>query len=651
MSRRRPPPRRAALCLAAAALALLALPACDDPSAPAADQGTERETGAGTGTETGTETGTGAAPAAPDESPGGDASRTLLFGDLHVHSAWSFDAYASDVTAPPRDAYRHARGEAIEHQNGQTIQLAGPPLDFMALTDHAEYLGVPQAAGDPEHALRKQPLIETWATGGPRNRRAAWNKINKSFRDRVGLPALMQDAVVEPAWKALVDLANEQNEPGVFSAMIGFEYTTNPGGRNLHRNVLFRDANVPTRPFSAMDSGNPEDLWRWMDRARAAGQDALAIPHNANGSDGWMFARTRFDRRPIDSEWIALRSRNEPTMEVFQIKGTSETHPSLSPDDSWADFEIVARRTTWPDKASAPPGSYLRDALRRGLEIERALGANPYRLGVVASTDGHNAASPFEEDNYTGKIGNVDGDAAERLRPVPAAPGAEPVVSIITRWGAAGVAGVWAESNTRAAIFDALRRRETYGTSGTRIRVRVAASWDGAASEAGGGATELLATGDAVPMGAVLPAAPSPAAHATLHVTAQRDPRSAPLERIQVVRGWIDDGGETHERVVDIACADGAPPSPETNRCAYAAPEPDLTTCQPAADAGRAELSAAWRDPLPPSPGGTFYYVRVLEAPTCRWTTHEANRLGMPRPQGVPATLQERAVTSPVWTR
>jgi len=584
---------------------------------------------------------------APAEAP----PRTLLFGDLHVHSSWSFDAYASEVAGKPRDAWRYARGEAIRHWNGEEIRLAGPPLDFMALTDHAEYLGVPQSAGDPEHVLREQPLIETWARGTNANRQRAWHRIQSSFNRRQGLPSLMQDAVIEPAWKKLVTLANEQNEPGLFSAIVGFEFTSNPKGRNLHRNVLFRSASTPSRPFSAMDSPNPEDLWRWMDEARAAGHELLSIPHNPNGSDGAMFAETRFDGRPIDAAWIDLRSRNEPAAEIFQIKGTSETHPSLSPDDPWADFEIIDVRTTWPAKPSEPGGSYVRDALKRGLALARTHGSNPYRLGVVASTDGHNAASPFEEANYSGKIGSTDGDRVARLRPVQPAPNAEPITSLVTKWGAAGLAGVWAESNTREAIFDALRRRETYGTSGPRLRVRLAAGWDLSRKDASDPGAILSRTDEVVPMGSVLPEAPGPDARATIIAMAERDPLSGPLDRLQVVKGWIDEVGATHERVFDVACAGGDAPDPTRHRCTHTPPDPDLTTCAWKEDSGASQLSGVFRDPESNASTSAFYYVRVLEVPTCRWSTHESNRLGQVRPRGVPATIHERAVTSPVWTR
>ncbi len=580
----------------------------------------------------------GAVAAAPIE-------RSLFFGDLHVHSSWSLDAFFSGVTARPRDAYRYARGEAIDHVSGEPIQLTGPPLDFIALTDHAEYLGVVQAARAPSHPIRKLPLIQAWTGPDPGRRRLAQKRIRGTFGAQQGIPALTHDSVLRPAWSALVELANRTNAPGTFSAFVGFEYSATAEGRNLHRNVLFRGATAPDRPFSAMDSRNPEDLWRWMDAARGDGHDALAIPHNPNGSDGWMFAERRYDGGAIDESWIALRGRNEPAAEILQIKGQSETHPALSPEDPWADFEVIDVRMLRPDLPSDPSGSYWRDALRRGLEIEAAHGANPYRLGAVGSTDGHNAAGPIEEARYFGKLGTDDATPAARLEPVLLGPGLEPTVAISTRWGSgAGLAGIWAEENSRAALFDALRRRETFGTSGPRLRLRLFAGWDFTPAEAEGDHARVgYARG--VPMGGVL--SPSASAGApVLLVRAQQDPREAPLERLQIVKGWMRDG-ETYERVYDVACMGGAPPDETTARCPVAATPPKLPDCKPSG--GAAELSARWQDPGYDATSNAFYYARVLQVPTCRWSTLDAIRLGRAPVDGVARFIQERAIGSPVW--
>jgi len=577
--------------------------------------------------------------------------RQVFFGDLHVHSSWSFDAFSAGVNVGPAYAYRYAQGESIPHPSGGEIQLQGPPLDFIAVTDHAEYLGLTLAAADPKHPIRRQPVIQAWKGQDKRARRRAWARINQSYSDRQGFPALVADSIVVPAWRGLITLANREYQPGTFTTFLGFEYSPNPEGQNLHRNVIFRGDRAPARPFSAMDSSNPEDLWDWMDAARAKGGDLLAIPHNANGSNGLMFAETRHDGTPIDAAWARQRLRNEPVAEAFQIKGQSETHPALSPTDEWAGFEIFDQRTTRPSLPSQPKGSYIRDALKRGLEIEKRVGRNPYVLGMIGSTDGHNASSPFEERNYTGKIGPSDATPEGRLAwIVPANPNLEPFVSVSTRWGAAGLAGIWAEENTREALFDAIRRRETFATSGPRIRVRMFAGWDFERADAKGDIARLGSL-RGVPMGRGLtrPGLPAESTGApTFLVAAQRDPLEAELERVQIIKGWLADG-ETHERVFDIACAGGATPDSKTHRCPERAAEPNLETCEPATGSGAAEFSTWWRDPEFDPDVAVFYYARILQIPTCRWSTFDANRLGQPLHTGVPATIQERAVTSPVW--
>ena len=576
--------------------------------------------------------------------------RQVYFGDLHVHSSWSFDAYQAGVTARPIHAYQYARGQAIPHLSGQDIQLAGPPLDFVALTDHAEYLGVVVAAARPDHP---QPLIQSWVGSDPTRRNRAWQKIARSFDRREALPALVTDAVVEPAWSALVDLANEQNEPGEFSAFVGFEYTPNPNGQNLHRNVLFRSGQAPSRPFSSIDSGNPEDLWSWMDRARQDGFDALAIPHNSNGSNGLMFAMTKHDGSPLDLEWTRQRARNEPAAEAFQIKGQSETHPTLSPEDEWADFESLGWRTLDANLPSLPPGSYIRDALQRGLLLGSTFGENPYALGILGSTDGHMSSSPFEERNFTGKLSLADATPEGRLADVPAStPGGEPTVSVRTQWGSGGLAGIWAEANTREALFDAIRRREVFATSGPRIRVQLQGQWavsDEAARDPASGA----AGARTVPMGGTLELdrsvhGKSETPYPVFRMTAQRDPLDGPLERAQIVKGWLEDG-ELRERIYDVACASGATPDPIRHRCPDANPPPDLETCAVAPGTGASELRSEWRDGDYDASAPAFYYARILQVPTCRWSTYDAIRLGRAPHPGVPAAIQERAVTSPIW--
>lgn len=576
--------------------------------------------------------------------------RQVFFGDLHIHSSWSIDAFAMGVGAGPAEAYRYAQGKSIPHTSGTPIQLAGPPLDFMALTDHAEYLGVIRAGMDENHPFRAQPLIQQWLGFDEDLALTAWRKIRDSFALREPLPALITNQVLEPAWQELITLANTQNRPGVFTAFVGFEYTSNPGMQNLHRNVIFRSGDVPDRPYSSMDSENPEDLWHWMDDARSKGDDLLAIPHNSNGSNGLMFARTRFDGQPIDRAWADQRIRNEPLVEVIQIKGQSETHPILSPDDEWAGFELAPWLTINPSYPSKPAGSYVRDALKTGLQIQNQTGTNPYALGMIGSTDGHNASSPFEERNYTGKIGTLDDTPQSRLKgSIPTPGGAKLNPNVVTFWGAAGLAGIWADANTRADLFDALRRREAFSTSGPRIRARFFAGWDFEASDAESNVARIgYARG--VPMGGVLSSTASdPSGEApTFLLAAEKDPLEADLERIQIIKGWTKDG-DTHEQVFDVACAGSDLPDPESHRCPNRTKAPDLTTCEPDATSGAKTFNTWWRDPAFDPTEHAFYYVRVLQVPTCRWSTYDANRLGVKPSPLVPSAIRERAITSPIW--
>jgi hypothetical protein len=626
---------RAHRCGSAALVALLLTAlACGDDAAP-----DSTATRGGAEAPRGGDAGASARPAA--------AERQVFFGDLHVHSSWSLDAWSAGVRVGPEEAYHYARGEPIPHVSSELIQLAGPPLDFMALTEHAEYLGVVAATETPVHPLHSLGLFQQWMGADPQASQQAWQRIDRSFRERRALPDLVSNDVVRPAWQELVDLADRNDEPGRFTAFVAFEYSSNPDSQNLHRNVIFRGSHVPDRPFSAMDSPNPEDLWDWMDRARREGDDLLAIPHNANGSNGRMFALERFDGSPIDRLWIDQRRRNEPLVELMQIKGQSETRPVLSPEDEWADFEVTPWRTLDPSLASQPEGSYARWALEQGLRLRERFGRNPFEFGFVGSTDGHNASSPFEEANYTGKIGRSDATPARRLAgttPPELAP--NPYANVGVFWSAAGLAGIWADANTRADLFDAMRRRETFSTSGPRIRVRFFAGWGFDAADAEQG---LVRAGYAkgVPMGGELDAADASAGIGFL-VAAQKDPLEADLERVQIVKGWLE-AGEPRERVFDVACGDGARPDPETHRCPHAAAPPDLSSCAPDAEFGASELRTGWSDPDFDASERAFYYVRVLQVPTCRWSTWDALRLGVPPPEVVPPAIQERAVTSAIW--
>ena len=580
-------------------------------------------------------------------SPASAADRVALFGDMHIHTMYSHDAFMGTVRTTPDDAYRYARGEAIPHPSGESIRLSGAPLDFLAVTDHAEYLGALAALIDPSSPTYGHPLTEDLFSGQGRDARARLGALSR-LRElgRAGDP-INGPEVRASAWQRVIEAAERHNDPGRFTALIGYEYTMGVGGRHVHRNVIFRGSEAPELPFSSLD-GDPEDLWNWLDGLREEGIEALAMPHNMNQSDGLAFPdRETWKGAEIDAEFAAKRIRNEPVAEISQQKGTSEVHPSLSPNDEWADFQIVQYyldRVNNTDPISVFKGGYWRDALLTGLEMEERLGVNPYALGAVGSSDSHVSAGSYEEDNrFTSRTNTPqargsayreeDGGWANFWTPRQAT------------HGTGGLAGVWAESNTRAAIFDALKRRESFATSGTRIRVRFFGGFglDEAVAEA---ADPLAAAYEAgVPMGGDLEGgddAPS------FLVWALRDPENAWLQRAQVIKGWLEDD-EAQERVYDVVCSDGLEPDPETHRCEDNGARVNLDDCSISRDRGAVELRTTWTDPDFNPGARSFYYVRVLENPTCRWSTWDALSLGIEPNPDLHATHQERAWSSPIW--
>jgi hypothetical protein len=588
---------------------------------------------------------------APPPAPQPNPLRNAYFGDLHVHTAYSTDAFIFTTRTTPDDAYRYARGEAIEHPVGYTMQLAGGPLDFLAVTDHAESLGVLRAMADPSREISEHPLAArlTGATTAEESR-----EVFEGLADLVGPdgklknPELLDLDIIGSAWQDICDAADRHYEPGVFTTFIGFEYTSAPDAENLHRNVIYQSSVVPELPFSMFDSSNPEDLWAWMDANRARGMEAIAIPHNSNGSNGQMFKLSTFDGEPLDGGYAATRMRNEPVVEMTQAKGTSEVHPLLSPNDEWADFEIFPYRIG-VRIPSEPSGGYVREAYLNGLAVEESDGFNPFRFGMIGSTDTHNTAGTPEEYNYRGNAGIMDGTPARRGSVPLATPGeagGRYEDSYRHLWGASGLAGVWAEENTREAIFDAMRRKETFATSGPRIRIRFFAGY--------GFPTDIIAHDEmiaaayetGVPMGADLMAQGGGAPE--ILVWALRDPDSAPLQRLQIVKGWVEDG-TAQERVIDVACSDGLTPNPATQRCPDNGAGVDLSDCSIPQGPGAAELYTRWSDPDFDPGQRAFYYVRVLQNPTCRWSTWDAIRVGVEPREDLPATIQDRAWSSPIW--
>lgn len=610
------------------------------------------------------------------DRPAPNPDRNAYFGDLHVHTALSFDASAFGTTATPADAYRYAQGEAIKHPGGIQVKLA-QPLDFYAVTDHGMFLGLINEAADTSTDFSKHELAKPYhdinkdVDGGL----LALSKRSKAFynfvADVVGglLDGTLDKKEVNDIsgsyWRDTIAAADAAYRPGQFTTFVGYEYTASTAEREaLHRNVIFRDSKrLPALPFTRFNSLNPEGLWDWMDAMRQRGVESLAIPHNSNGSNGAMFAFTDWAGKPIDQEYADRRARNEPLVEITQVKGTSETHPLLSPNDEWANFEIYPTRTS-TKIPSDPPGSYVRDAWLRGLGIDAKTGRNPYNFGVIGSSDTHTAASPLEENNYFGKIGSFD-DTPEKRGSVPASwlygtmvsMGADDVVEKVDGksyldfsgykyWGASGIAGVWAEQNTREAIYDALRRKETFATSGTRIKVRFFAGYDFGEDWLSRADLVRKAYQSGVTMGGSLQARGKRSP--TFLTWAVADPNTARLQRVQIIKGWLENG-EHREKVYDVACSDGLSVNIKTNRCPDNGARVNLDDCSITANVGAAELKTLWRDPDFKPGQQAFYYVRVLENPVCRWSTWDALRSGVKPRSDLPTTIQERAWSSPIW--
>jgi len=566
------------------------------------------------------------------------ADRQVFFGDLHLHTSYSLDAAAAKTETTPDDAYRFAKGEPVSYLGRMHQRQA--PLDFLAVTDHAEYLGNVGRAmrgeitlpGDPEEWLR---LFSH--QGGATMMELFSYAVGGLFgEDRPGLvdPALSHDT-----WLETLAAAERHYQPGRFTTFVAFEYspTFRSNGAHLHRNVIFRGPNYPAMPFSAVESLHHEALWAYAENHRRRGIDSLMIPHNANLSDGLAFPFNDTYGQPMSTDYAALRRRNEPLVEITQIKGTSETRPELSPEDEFADFELV-------DSEGDMAGSYVRSGMQRGLQLAETLGVNPFEQGFVGSTDYHSGISATEEDNYPGGLGLSDDQANAAAILTENSP---VIGSPLADLSASGLTGVWAESNTREAIFDAFRRRETFATSGSRMRVRLFAGWGSAErlTQRSDWAAQAYRWG--VPMGGNLSAPPAGAAGPTLIVQAAKDPRSGNLDRIQIVKLWRE-GGQSREKIYDVAWSPGRSRLP-TGRLEPVGNTVDAARASYTNTIGAPELVGSWTDPDFDAAQRALYYARVIEIPTPRWATYLAVASGVPLAPGSRSWLQERAWTSPVY--
>ncbi len=577
-------------------------------------------------------------------------TRTALFGDLHIHTTNSFDAYIFGTRSTPDDAYAFARGETIDNGAGVPITLSGPALDFIAVTDHGEYMGIV-----PEMARRGSELNKTETAQSifgltATDRRANFIQIGRTIVTGEELPDIYDREHMDSVWAATVAAANRAYAPGQLTTFAGYEFTamepvgsaldTQAGAKNLHRNVIFR-GQAPDQLFTTLDSPNPEDLWDWMDRERAAGREVLSIPHNSNASNGRMFAGVTTDGSPLTVAYAQQRRRNEPIAEITQVKGTSETHPNIAPNDEWADFELYSNLIGAVSQSEPVRGSFVRSALADSLSLP----GDPYHVGFIGSSDTHVSAGAFSEEDFFGKFPpDVTNENRQSVPEDPAAGWPEDVADVpdliaAPQYGASGLAGVWARSNTRGDIFDAMAARETFGTSGPRIRPRL---FMGGYSEMDLISPDRLerAYAGGVPMGSTVEAP------GRLIATAAADPSSEPLERLQIIALRADGS----EEIYDVACADGAPIDAATHRCQLPEGAVELSTCA-ASGAGAGELSAIWDDPNASETEPAAYYLRVLERPKCRWSTWDAVRAGtLPKP-GRTAVIQDRAWSSPIWVK
>jgi hypothetical protein len=577
----------------------------------------------------------------------------VLFGDTHLHTAISVDAGTMN-TLGQEAALRFARGDEVVTTHGLRARLSRP-LDFLVVSDHAEMYGLmPELKkGNPE--ILAQETGKRWydgLKGGDRDQifDTAMDIVATLSEDSTPIES---DKIVRDAWRKYTALADSYNDPGRFTALIGYEWTA-IGGYNLHRNVIFRgDASMANRtvPYSQYDSKNPEDLWKSLAAfEKETGADVLAIPHNGNLSNGRMFTVENFDGKPLTAELAALRARMEPLVEVTQIKGDSEAHPLLSPNDEFADYETWDKANLNGTELKKPEmlqWEYTREALKNGLMLEQKLGVNPFKFGMVGSTDSHTSLSTAEEENFFGKHSGVEPEPHRWEHLVIEAP--DPSLSIYGwQQAASGYAAVWATENTREAIFDAMQRKETYATTGSRMTVRFFGGWDFDEADTQSRLPAGAGYAKGVPMGGDLRKSPEGKAPNFL-VAAMKDPYSGNLDRIQIIKGWVGKDGKTHERIYDVVVSDGREID-RFGRCkAPVGNTVDIANASWSNSIGDPELITVWSDPDFNPSEKAFYYARVIEIPTPRWTAYEAKRFNIKMLKKVPMTTQERAYTSPIW--
>ncbi|CAB3801255.1 DUF3604 domain-containing protein [Pararobbsia alpina] len=581
-----------------------------------------------------------------------------FFGDTHLHTSFSMDAGAFGARLGPKEAYRFAKGEEVTASSGQRAKLSRP-LDFLVVTDHSDNMGFfpDLLAGKPE--MLADPTGRRWYDMVQEGKGAdAAIEIIVAFSQGKFPPALLYSpgsTAYRSAWRETIKAAEEANDPGRFTAFIGYEWTSNTGGNNLHRNVIFRDDGrraSMVEPFTVLPplgSDNPRDLWKWMTAyEQKTGGNVLAIAHNGNLSNGRMFPVIEsFGGKPIDRAYAETRARWERLYEATQIKGDGETHPFLSPNDEFASFERWDKGNLDLSELKKPEMlqyEYARSALKTGLKLEQQLGVNPYKFGMVGSTDAHTGLTAVEEDNFFGKTTSSEPSKDRATHPF-----VKTDKAVIMGWeqSSSGYAAVWANENTRESIFDAMQRKEVYATTGPRMVVRFFGSFDFEASDAKTRMPATIGYRKGVPMGGDLRDAPKGKAP-TFLVAALKDPIGANLDRIQIVKGWLDRRGELQEKIYDVAWSDKRTPGAD-GKLPPVGNTVDVPNASYSNSIGEPELITVWRDPDFDAGSRAFYYARVIEIPTPRWTAYDAKYFKVKMPPEVPTIIQERAYTSPIW--
>ncbi len=594
-----------------------------------------------------------------------DFPNSLLWGDSHLHTGISFDAGAGGCILLPADAYRFARGDEVVSSTGTPIKLSRP-LDWLAVTDHTDNMDFASDLVAGKAEILAHPKAKEWydrMQGGPQDKiKVAYELIDLFVKQK--FPEELYYGADKPAykstWERILKAAEDYNDPGTFTAIIGYEWTSLPNtGNNMHRNVLYRDGGeeatqmVPYTTTQPLGSQDPMDLWRWMARyEEKTGGEVLALAHNGNMSNGIMFpVDAQYTGRKLDELYVQERIKREPLYEITQMKGDGEAHPYLSPEDEFADYG------TW-DIGNINPGAfvtvkedymlageYAREALKNGLLLEERLGTNPYKMGFMGATDSHTGLATAQEDNFFGKHPGYEPGPRRMEHKF-----FESTKGKIMGWGqvSSGLGGVWAKENTREAIFDAMKRKEVYGTTGSRMSVRFFGGWDFTETDLMSREPAFAGYQKGVPMGGDLEknmGKKSP----TFMVYSLRDPIGGNLDRIQIIKGWLDDKGKTHERIYDVAVSNGRKIAADGRCKTPVGNTVDAATASFTNTIGASELGTVWADPDFDPEQKAFYYARVIEIPTPRWSTIDAFRFGVPIPEGAPVSTQERAYTSPIW--